>query len=196
MSDWLVAFGATFVTIFLAEMGDKTQLMTISFAAKYPRWLVFWAVFLAMALLTAMAVLIGEVIVQVVPLDYIKVASGIVFIAFGAWGIHKRNEEEEEEDAKEDGKGRGPFAMIFGMLVLAELGDKTQLMAIALSAKYHAPVPVMIGGILGFAAVVAVGVLAGELISRKVKRAHIAIGAGVFSIVLGAYFIAEGTGLL
>jgi putative Ca2+/H+ antiporter (TMEM165/GDT1 family) len=196
MSDWLVAFGATFVTIFLAEMGDKTQLMTISFAAKYPRWLVFWAVFLAMALLTAMAVLIGEVIVQVVPLDYIKVASGIVFIAFGAWGIHKRNEEEEEEDAKEDGKGRGPFAMIFGMLVLAELGDKTQLMAIALSAKHHAPLPVMLGGILGFAAVVAVGVLAGELISRKVKRTHIAIGAGVFSIVLGAYFIAEGAGLL
>jgi putative Ca2+/H+ antiporter (TMEM165/GDT1 family) len=193
MPDWFVAFGATFATIFLAEMGDKTQLMTISFAAKYPRWLVFWAVFLAMALLTAMAVLIGEAIVQVVPLDYIKVASGAVFIAFGAWGIYKRNEEEGEV-AQENGKGRKPFFMIFGMLVLAELGDKTQLMAIALSAKYHAPLPVMLGGILGFAAVVAVGVLAGELISRKVRRAHIAIGAGLFSIALGAYFVAEGLG--
>ncbi len=196
MSDWLVAFGATFVTIFLAEMGDKTQLMTISFAAKYPRWLVFWAVFFAMALLTAMAVLIGEAIVQVVPLDYIKVASGAVFIAFGAWGTHKRNEVEKKDDAEDKGKGRGPFFMIFGMLVLAELGDKTQLMAIALSAKYHAPLPVMLGGILGFAAVVAVGVLLGEAISRRVKRAHIAIGAGVFSIVLGAYFIAEGVGAI
>jgi putative Ca2+/H+ antiporter (TMEM165/GDT1 family) len=196
MSDWLVAFAATFVTIFLAEMGDKTQLMTISFAANYPRWLVFWAVFLAMALLTAMAVLIGEAIVRVVPLNYIKVASGVIFIAFGAWGIYKRNEDEEEEEAEEKGKGHGPFAMIFGMLVLAELGDKTQLMAIALSAKYHAPVPVMLGGILGFACVVAVGVMLGGAISRKVRRSHVAVGAGVFSIGLGIYFVFEGIGYI
>jgi putative Ca2+/H+ antiporter (TMEM165/GDT1 family) len=195
MSEWIAAFGATFATIFLAEMGDKTQLMTISFAAKYPRWLVFWAVFLAMAMLTLIAVLIGEAITRVVPLEYIKVASGVVFIAFGAWGICKRNEDEAEEVA-EKGDGRGPFFMIFGMLTLAELGDKTQLMAIALSAKYRAPLPVALGGILGFAAVVAVGVLVGEAISRKVKRAHIAVGAGLFSIVLGAYFIAEGAGIL
>jgi putative Ca2+/H+ antiporter (TMEM165/GDT1 family) len=189
MANWLLALGTAFAAIFLAEMGDKTQLMTISFAAKYPRWLVFWAVFSAMALLTVMAVLIGGIIVQYIPLVYIEVASGAVFVAFGAWGLYKMDEEETEDVKEKDGKR--PFFMIFSLLLLAELGDKTQLMAISLSATFDAPLPVAVGAILGFAAVVALGVALGEAIARKVKRRYVVVGAALFSIALGAYFVAE-----
>jgi len=189
MADWLAALGTSLVVIFLAEMGDKTQLLTISFAAKYPRWLVFWAVFSAMALLTILAVIIGDIIVLYVPLEWLKLASGVVFIAFGAWGIAKRNEAEEEDKSEADNKK--PFIMIFGMLLIAELGDKTQLSAIALTTAFDSPVAVGVGAVLGFAAVVAVGVLLGEVIARKVKRSHIVVGSSAFSMALGAFFIVE-----
>ncbi|MFH0816968.1 MAG: TMEM165/GDT1 family protein [Methanobacteriota archaeon] len=188
MADWLVAFGTAFAMIFLFEMGDKTQLMTISFAAKYPRWLVFWAVYSAMALLTLMAVAIGGVITRYVPIHLIQVVSGIVFILFGVWGLWKMNEEGDGDGEERD--GRKPFAMIFTMLVLAELGDKTQLATITLASSYDW-LPVALGGLLGFAAVVALGVALGEVIARKVKREYVVIGAAVFSMAMGAYFICE-----
>jgi putative Ca2+/H+ antiporter (TMEM165/GDT1 family) len=188
MADWLVAFGTAFAMIFLFEMGDKTQLMTISFAAKYPRWLVFWAVYLAMALLTLMAVAIGGVITRYVDIHIIQVVSGIVFVIFGVWGFYKMNEEEEEAGKGKD--SRKPFVMIFTMLVLAELGDKTQLATISLASSYDW-LPVALGALLGFAAVVALGVALGEVIARKVERKYVVVGAAVFSIAMGAYFICE-----
>jgi len=135
------------------------------------------------------AVLIGDVIVQLIPLKWLKLVSGIVFVAFGAWAIAKRNGEENESSGEKG--GRKPFFMIFGMLLLAELGDKTQLSAIALTAAFGDALPVAIGAVLGFAAVVAVGVLLGEVIARKVKRSYLVIGSSIFSIVLGIYFILE-----
>jgi putative Ca2+/H+ antiporter (TMEM165/GDT1 family) len=78
-------FFTTFASIFLAELGDKTQLATLSLAAgERQRWTVFVAAALALVASTAVAVLVGEALARVVPPTYIKRAAGALFVVLGA----------------------------------------------------------------------------------------------------------------
>lgn len=73
----------------------------------------------------------------------------------------------------------------FGLVFLAELGDKTQLMTISLAGKTRAPLPVFLGSCLALSAVAAIGVLAGDLIARYVPPGYIQKGAAVLFIGIG-----------
>ena len=86
--DWKL-FGTTFLAIFLAEMGDKTQLATLSAASAGSRWVVFAAAALALVSTTLIAVLAGEALTRVIPPVWIKRAAGTLFIVLGVlylWG--------------------------------------------------------------------------------------------------------------
>jgi Ca2+/H+ antiporter, TMEM165/GDT1 family len=81
--DWKL-FSSTFVAIFLAELGDKTQLATLSLAAgNRAKWVVFAASALALVATSALAVLAGEALTRVVPPVWIKRAAGALFIVLG-----------------------------------------------------------------------------------------------------------------
>lgn len=80
--DWKL-FGTTFGAIFLAEMGDKTQLATLSLAAGRSRWVVFAASASALVATSAVAVLAGEVVSRLVPAVWIRRAAGVLFVAMG-----------------------------------------------------------------------------------------------------------------
>lgn len=80
--DWKL-FASTFVAIFLAEMGDKTQLATMSLAAGSSRWVVFAAAATALVATSAVAVLAGEAVARVVPAIWVKRAAGLLFVALG-----------------------------------------------------------------------------------------------------------------
>ena len=82
--DWKL-FASTFTAIFLAEMGDKTQLATLSLAAGRSRWVVFAASASALVATSAVAVLAGEAIARNVPPLWVKRAAGVAFLAMGAW---------------------------------------------------------------------------------------------------------------
>jgi putative Ca2+/H+ antiporter (TMEM165/GDT1 family) len=85
--DWKL-FGSTFLAIFLAEMGDKTQLATLSFASGgSSRWVVFAASALALVSTSAIAVLAGEAVARQVPPVWIKRAAGALFIVLGIWTL-------------------------------------------------------------------------------------------------------------
>lgn len=87
--DWRL-FGSTFLGIFLAEMGDKTQLATLSFAAGgSSRWVVFAASALALVATSAIAVLAGEAVARHVPPVWIKRAAGALFIVLGVLTLVK-----------------------------------------------------------------------------------------------------------
>jgi putative Ca2+/H+ antiporter (TMEM165/GDT1 family) len=78
-------FATTFVAIFLAEMGDKTQLATLSAASGgASRWVVFAAAALALVSTTAIAVVAGEVVSRVMPPVWTKRAAGVLFVVLGA----------------------------------------------------------------------------------------------------------------
>jgi putative Ca2+/H+ antiporter (TMEM165/GDT1 family) len=89
--DWKL-FASTFAAIFLAEMGDKTQLATLSLAAGGSRWVVFAAAAAALVATSAVAVIAGEAVARVVPPIWIKRAAGVLFLVLGAVYLLGRGE--------------------------------------------------------------------------------------------------------
>lgn len=187
---WYIPLTAAFVIIFIAELGDKTQLVTISFASKYPHVPVFFGVFLGLCLVTALGVLVGTILFEFIPILYIKILSGTIFILFGIWAIKEAREEGEEDKVKEINK-KSVFSTSFILISIAELGDKTQFMVIALTAQYGEPIMVFLGAILAFALIVGIGIIVGKKLSEKVDTKWIELGSGVLFIVIGILFILE-----
>ena len=170
----------TFLIIGAAELGDKTQLLTLGFSTRFPVWEVIGAVSAATAVLAALAVTFGGAINHYVPEFYLQLIAGVLFIVFGIWTIFGKEEDEEKIKAKGN---RNPFMLIFSTFFLAELGDKTQLATLTLSAKYGTPFQVWLGATLGMAGVNVIAALAGSWIKKFVSEKVIKLlGAAVFII--------------
>jgi putative Ca2+/H+ antiporter (TMEM165/GDT1 family) len=88
--DWKT-FATVFGTVFLAELGDKTQLATVVFAAKssVSLWTIFAGAALALVLTSAIGVAIGALVAQYVNPRYLSYAAGMGFIVIGAWTIYQ-----------------------------------------------------------------------------------------------------------
>jgi putative Ca2+/H+ antiporter (TMEM165/GDT1 family) len=184
----LSAFFSSLFIIAVAELGDKTQLLAFGFAAKYPLWEVISAVACATGLLMFMAVIFGGIINYYIPAFFIQLLVGVLFIAFGIWNLYG---EKEEEAGKSVGN---PFWIVFVAFFLAELGDKTQIATLAISARYGAPFQVWLGATLGMVIVNCIGAFAGKWIGKHIPVMWLKVLASliffVFGLVtLGALFI-------
>jgi putative Ca2+/H+ antiporter (TMEM165/GDT1 family) len=170
-------FFATLLIIAAAELGDKTQLLTLGFAAKYPAKIVLAAVSLATALLMGMAVLLGGLINQYIPAFYLQLMAGLIFIAFGLMTLLGKAEKEKSAANNH----RDVFFFVFVTFFLAELGDKTELAAFVLSAKYGAPLQVWLGATLGMIGVNLIALAAGSWVKKMVAEKTLRwIGALIF----------------
>jgi putative Ca2+/H+ antiporter (TMEM165/GDT1 family) len=179
--DVLLPFALAFGLIIVTEMGDKSQLMTISFASRYSRKVVFLGAWLGMGLITVVGVVIGILLGVAFDDFWVKIIAAVIFIAFGVWTLWKREEKEEQKEIPE----KKVFIQTFLIFVLAEFGDKTQVAVILLTANYGAPIAVLIGALLGFAVVVAVGVLIGKEIGKRVETRWIVLVSGILFIIIG-----------
>ena len=170
----------TFFIIGAAELGDKTQLLTLGFAACFPVWEVIGAVSAATATLMGLAVIFGGTINHYVPEFYLQLIAGVLFIIFGIWTLLAK--EEDEEKIRSKGK-KNPFMFIFSTFFLAELGDKTQLATLALSAEYGSPFLVWLGATLGMAGINVIAALTGSWIKKFASGKTIkSLGAVIFII--------------
>jgi len=181
------AFIATLLIVAAAELGDKTQLLTFGFAAKYPLWEVLAAIFSATGLLMAVAVLFGSIITSFIPIFYIKLLAGIFFIIFGIWNWFGKEGEAQEEKQKNG----SPFWIVFSAFLLAELGDKTQLATLALSAEYGRPILVWIGATLGMVLVNGIGALAGKWMGKLLPEIWLRLIGSVVFIGFGITSLLE-----
>jgi len=187
MTDW-APFFAAFALIFLAELGDKTMITVITLSSKYSRWLVFVAGVLALALVSLIGVLIGQVLFDYIPENVITIVAGVLFIAFGILTILV---PEKEGNRKAASGKYGPFLSSFGLIAVMELGDKTQLSVIALSAEYGEPLVILAGAVLAFALVTLIGVLVGAEIGKRVPERHIKLASAAIFIIFGVVFLAQ-----
>ena len=163
MSEFFVTASTAFGLIALAELGDKTQLVCMTLAARHPPTLVLSGAVLAFAVLNLLAVLFGASIAAWLPEWVTATAVAALFAVFGVKALRDAGEETVEVEEK---SGRGVLLSTFGLIFLAELGDKTQL-AVAGLASAQPALPVWIGGTLGLAAISALGVLAGRTVLRR-----------------------------
>jgi len=177
---------STFALIALAELGDKTQLTVIALSARYDRKKVFSGVVLAFVLVTGLGVLVGEGLLKIIPEEMIKIIAGIMFVVFGLWMLLSKENCEEEENPRV----LNPFISTFSMIALAEMGDKTQLTAITLSAKYGSPYLVFLGAVLALVLISLLGIFAGKKLCEIVPLSKIKLGAAVMFILFGIMFIA------
>lgn len=135
----LAAVTTSFVSIFIAEFGDKTQFVSLSLACRYPPWQVLGGAMTGLALVIGLAVGAGSLVAVYIPTAVVTVASGILFLIMGLFTLLRREPEEGPRP------GRGGFYQTAALVFLAELGDKTQMAALLLSAHFASPAAVFVG---------------------------------------------------
>ncbi|MDP2929699.1 MAG: TMEM165/GDT1 family protein [Candidatus Omnitrophota bacterium] len=182
----MAAFAASFIFVVLAEMGDKTQLLAMAFAAKYKAYQVLLAVFIATLLNHTLAVMAGRFLTAIVPLEIISFIAALSFVIFGLWTIRgDKLEGEEKRESK-----FGPVLTVAIAFFLAEMGDKTQLATISLAIEYGGILNVLMGTTLGMVVADAIGIIAGIVMRKHIPERSIKwISAAIFVLfgLIGIY---------
>lgn len=172
--------GAAFVVVFLAELGDKTQLVALTLAGRHPALKVLASLAGAIAVLQTLSVTAGALISRAVPDRAIAVGAGLLFLGFAVWTWRSVDEHEDEDVPGARNVGLYSVAVAF---FLAELGDKTMLTTAGLAADRGA-VPVWLGSFGAMLAATALAVLAGRALTTRVLPHTLRrIGAGAFAFV-------------
>ena len=192
----MVLFLKVFLTEFIAEMGDKTQLMLIALTSKYKLKDIILGTAAAILVLNGMAVLAGGLVSEFIPDWLIKTIAALAFLYFAASTISGDDDEEEEEGGKS--KIRFTPLAVFCTFFVAELGDKTQLTAITFGANegMGAAFIVWIGCSLGLFAADVIGLLIGYLLKSKAPEGILNTVAFVIFSIFGILTLRQGFGLL
>lgn len=180
---WVTPVATTFGLIFLAELGDKTQLVCMTLAARHRHWPVLLGSIAAFVVLNTLAVVFGAGLSQWVPERVLAAAVAVLFAVFGI--ISLRAKEDEGEENLQERPGHGIFVTTFLMIFLAEMGDKTQL-AVAGLASTLPLIPVWIGATLALSASSALGVIAGRKLLSRIPLHRLHQISGIFFLILAA----------
>jgi len=173
-------FIASFLFVVLAEMGDKTQLLAMAFACRYPAKTVLAGVLVATLVNHLLAVVVGSWLTNIVPLDTIQIAASASFILFGLWTL--RGDRLEGEDKKFK---FSPFWTVAVAFFFAEMGDKTQLATVALAAKYQSILPIWMGTTAAMLVADAFGIIVGVVLGKKIPERFLKWFAAVIFILFG-----------
>lgn len=178
----MIIFWTVLATIFIAEMGDKTQLLLVAMTGKYKVSHILTGTWLATVVLNGLAVIVGAALSNYLDMRIIKMIAGLAFFWFAYATLKGEGEEEEEKEVKHN---LGPVLAIFGSFFIGELGDKTQLAGITLAAAYtnHSIMNafyVFLGCTLGLILADLIGLIVGVVLKSKMP-------AGVLNII--SFFI-------
>jgi len=177
----ITAFLTAFASVFIAELGDKTQLVTLSLSSRYPPLQVLSGAMLALIVLISLAVGLGNVIYTYVPLQVITLVSGAFFIIMGVW-IYLQPAERPSQEGK---ASRSGFTQAFVVTLLAEMGDKTQMAVLLLAASLGAPLAVFLGAVLAMLVIHSVSVFLGSRFLARLPQRWLKAGAGLLFVVIG-----------
>ncbi len=181
------AFVASLVFVVLAEMGDKTQLLAMSFATRFNPYKVLLAVFIATIANHALAVVAGQFLTTIVPIDIISLAASLSFIGFGLWTIRGDQLKDEAKKASRF----GAVATVAIAFFIAEFGDKTQLATVSLAAEYQNPISVLMGTTIGMLVADGVGIVVGVVLCRRIPQRKIKWFSAIIFVLFGLIGVYE-----
>ena len=192
----MILFFKVFFAEFIAEMGDKTQLMLIALTSKYKLRDIISGTAVAILVLNGLAVLAGGLVSEFIPDWLIKTIAALAFLYFAASTIAGDDDDEEEGS----GKSKIKFAplAVFCTFFIAELGDKTQLTAITFGANegMSAALVVWIGCSIGLFAADILGMLVGYLLKSKTPEGLLNTLAFTIFSIFGVYTLYQGLKLI
>lgn len=194
----MLIFLTVLITIFIAEMGDKTQLLLVAMAGKYKIPHILTGTWLATVVLNLMAVGVGAALSNYLDMRIIKLVAGAAFFWFAYAALKSDDEEEEQKEMKHH---FGPVLAIFVSFFVGELGDKTQLSGITLAANYtnHSMMNafcVFLGCTLGLILADLIGLIAGVILKSKLPTKVLNILSFCIFSVFGVLNIGEAVRLI
>ncbi len=188
------AFLLSLAVIFVAELGDKSQLMALAFATRYRARDVLVGITVATLLVHLGSVVLGSVVSTALPTDLVAVVAGVAFLVFAAWTL--RGDALDEEEAARARRATGSVILAVGMaFFLAELRDKTMLATITLATREDA-IGTWLGSTAGMVVADALAIGVGTILGSRLPERAIRFGAAASFVVFGALLIAEGLGLI
>ncbi len=165
-----------------SEMGDKTQLLVLAFAAQAPLAVVTSGVIAGLLTTNLLAAFVGTGIGMALPLAPIKAAAGVLFLVFAGWTLWGASDCGSEDEHQCQGQLQSPLAVACAFF-LAELGDKTQLCALTLAARYQSFWPVWLGASTGMIIAISLAIGVGHFVGAKIPETTLKwLSASVFAV--------------
>ncbi|NIA21940.1 MAG: TMEM165/GDT1 family protein [Anaerolineaceae bacterium] len=199
-------FGVTLLAIFVAELGDKTQLAALGFAANTPgyRLVVFAAAAGALVMSALLGVLLGDLLARAVKPRTLNLVAGVIFVVCAAMFAYQGFTATQAAPGTPGAPGADPssgvpvertpwevFLFTFGAIFVAELGDKTQLATMSLAAGHrHARWTVFAGAAVALSASAALACLLGGAVGQYIDGRYMKFGAAAIFAALGMAFLA------
>jgi putative Ca2+/H+ antiporter (TMEM165/GDT1 family) len=185
----LAATALSFVVIFVAELGDKSQLMALTFATRFKTMPVLIGITIATAIVHAVSVGIGYGLGAALPTGWISLVAGLAFLAFGAWTL-RGDKLTDDEKAKAERSNGSAILAVGGAFFLAELGDKTMLATITLATQ-HGWFGTWLGSTLGMVAADALAIVVGRMLGRHLPEKAVRYGAAALFVMFGVWLLVE-----
>ena len=189
MDGVLIAFAVSFGVVFVAELGDKSQLMALTFATRYRALPVLAGITIATAVVHAVSVAVGHGLGTALPTGWIALVAAVAFFGFGAWTLRGDSLTDDEQAKAERSTGSAVVAASVAFF-LAELGDKTMLATITLATRYGW-FGTWLGSTLGMVAADALAILVGRLLGRHLPERAIKYGASGLFFLFGIWLTIE-----
>ncbi|MBL1073301.1 TMEM165/GDT1 family protein [Nocardia sp. 2] len=179
----LLSFGA----LFLAELGDKSQLMALTFALRYRWWVVLSAITVASIAVNLIAVGVGHFLGAALPTGVISLFAAAILIGVGLWTLRETlgGTGEDSETPAAPPKSRSAFFVVLSAFLLAELGDRTMFATMALATD-NGWAAVWIGSVAGMVAAGGLAIFIGVTVGKRVPERLIALCSGLLFLYFGA----------
>lgn len=173
--------------VFLAELGDKSQLITMTYALRHHWWTVLCGVGIAAFAVHGLSVTVGHFLGLTLPARPIAAIAGIAFLGFAAWTWR---EAPATDDLPTVAEPRFVLLAVVAALVLAELGDKTMLATVALASD-HNWAGVWLGATVGMVLADAVAIAAGRLLHRRLPTRALHVVASLLFLGFGLWLLLD-----
>lgn len=189
----MIPFWQALVLVFLAELGDKTQLAALAMATRFSPKTVLAGVCGGALLVQLLSAAVGEIIGLVLPTLWVAILAGLAFLGFAGWTLRS---DYGPKATRATPSGLGAFGSVAVTFFVAELGDKTMLATVALASEYRALVPVWLGGTLGLVVADGIAIFIGKAAADRLPERPIRyFAAAVFAlsglIALGGAFFSR-----
>ncbi|MGH8777038.1 MAG: TMEM165/GDT1 family protein [Jiangellaceae bacterium] len=187
MADLVTATLLSFGVVFLAELGDKSQLMALTFATRYRPVLVLAGIAAATAVINAVSVGVGHGLGLALPTRLISLGAGLLFLGFAVWTLR----EHPQDDDVPVRSGTGSVVLTVGSaFLLAELGDKTMLATITLASQ-NGWAGTWLGATLGMLAAAALAIVVGRHLGKRMPEHIVRYAAAALFAVFGVWLLVD-----
>lgn len=192
MPEVLSAILVSLAVVFVAELGDKSQLMALTFATRYRAFPVLVGISIATSVVHLVSVAVGFGLGTALPTTWITTVAAVAFLGFAVWAVRGDSMSEEEQGKA----GRGVRSAVVSAAVaffLAELGDKTMLATVMLATQ-HGWFGVWVGSTVGMVAADALAILVGRQLAKRLSADVIRYGAAALFAAFGLVLLSQAIG--